>query len=175
MRTVPELLEQNIHSIKLNILLFGPSLEGTSRSDREESLRNKRRAIRLNLENAGHRVDYPEEIIDRNLPEPALNPALQELLIAREYDLIVNLVETPGTIFEAGMFATKPDIASKSILFICEEFRDGLPYKGCQQYKTLEGQLFEFKYPDDIVACHLVGKVAEQISRIQIGRYLSLG
>ncbi|MEK7873573.1 MAG: hypothetical protein AAB502_06930, partial [Chloroflexota bacterium] len=117
MTTIQELLKRNIDAIKLRILIFGPALEGSNDDPRVIDLRKKRKQIREYLEKIGHHVAFPEEIVDPNADPPANNPVVQEILLVKDYDFVINLIETSGTNVELGMFCTKEDCARKTHLF----------------------------------------------------------
>ena len=84
-----------------------------STDPRTLNLQNKRIQIRQELEKLGHNVKYAEDEVDPNLPSPQNNAFLQEIVIMREYDLIFNLVDTPGTINETGLIASRPGFIAK--------------------------------------------------------------
>lgn len=173
MKTTAELLEDGISSIALQILVFGPQVKNLSADPRTQLLQLKRMQIRGELEKCGHIVKYGEELIDLTLPEPMNNAFLQESLIMKEYDLIVTIVDSPGSICEASTIALKPELATKSSLFIDETYVLGLTGSMCRIAQTIGAELTTFKYPEDLKLCNLLGSVKKKVREVQIVRYLS--
>ena len=174
MTIIETLLEKNVDNIPLNILVFGPNPEGQFDEQRINDLKKKRLEIAEYLRAKGHNVIFPENMIAPNSPPiDKADIPLMEMALMKEYDLIVNLVDTPGTNAEATMIMMKPDFARKSTMFICDEHRGGLVYGVCKLANTMGADLTEYKYPSDLVECHLLTKIAEKVRAIQIAAFLS--
>ena len=107
------------------------------------------------------------------MPGVAANPVLQELLIMNEYDYIVTLVDSPGTIAEATLISLKPDLARKSSLFMDDEYKEGLPAKACQLAAELGGHFATYAYPGDLDDCNLYGMIEKRVTLIQTIKYLT--
>lgn len=172
MKTVEELISDAIVDQPLNILVFGPKPAPQAPDSRVRDLQEKRLAVRTALENLNHNVDFAEDVVDRTLPPPHDNLVLQELFLQQEYDLVVNVVHTPGTIGEAFMAAMKPDIAQKTQLFIAEDHLDGLAAQACNLASTFGADVNTFTYPGDIVDCHLLTMITIKVRALQIAKYL---
>jgi hypothetical protein len=172
LRSVSDLLDSTIGSIKLSILVFGPQVHTVSPDERTRNLQNKRKEIRNSLEMLGHKVNYAEDLVDPSLPGIAGNPMLQELVIMSEYDLIVTLVGSPGSIVEASMIAQKPNLARKTSLYLDEDHIDGLVGQACRMAQTMGAHFKTYKYPTDLVDCNLLGYVSSRVSEFQTMKYL---
>lgn len=172
-RNVLDLINDGIKSISLNILVFGPQVHPLSTDERTRNLQNKRKEIRAELEKQGHNVRYGEELVEPNLPDPEHNEFIQELVIMEEYDLIVALVDSPGSITEATLIASKPQLASKSALFMDGGYKDGLVAKACMNAKNLGAFFQHYTYPDDLVNCHLLTHVVGRAKQIRLAKFLS--
>lgn len=172
-RSVGEVLNDGIGSISLNILVFGPQVHTNATDTRTRHLQEKRREIRQELEAKGHNVRYAEELVVPNLPDPEHNAFIQELVIMQEYDLIVNLVDSPGSISEATMIAMKPKLASKAALFIDEAHSGGLVAQACSTAKALGAYTHHYTYPGDLIDCHLLTHITRRAAQIRLAKYLA--
>ncbi|RUU33677.1 hypothetical protein EOC93_28190 [Mesorhizobium sp. M6A.T.Ce.TU.002.03.1.1] len=159
-------------AIKLKILVFGPQVHTPSQHEREAKFQNKRIEIRVKLENLGHFVKYAEELVDPNLGGPSGNAVFQELIIMKEYDLIVTLVESYGSIVEATMISLKPQLAAKALLFQDSAHHQGLVRSACDNAVDIGAHFEAFNYPTDLDECHLYGKVLKRVSQIQKMKFL---
>ena len=168
-----QLYNRHLKSITLKILIFGPDSNGTSTDVRVNAIKNKRIQIRNHLISEGHTAVFPEDIVDPNAAPPMNNPAIAESLLMREYDVIINIVETPGSIAEAGKISEHSALAAKSLLFICDQYCTGFPYAACQQAKQIGAELSTFSYPNDVTQCHLLTKVCDMINKIQLVKFYS--
>jgi hypothetical protein len=173
MKTVQDLMEQGVLSTKLNILVFGPQVHTLCKSDgRTRKLQNKRIEIRVELEKLGHHVRYAEDIVDPSLSGPASNAMLQEIVIMKEYDFIVVLVDSPGSIAETTHITTNPPIAQKSSLFLDSDYSKGLVAETCRLGEINGAKLQTYQYPNDLTECNLLGFVKQRTQEIQTAKYL---
>lgn len=170
---IESLLTKNITSVSLKILVFGPQVKALSEDERTRNLQLKRMQIREELETLGHHVRYAEDLVNPDLPGQIGNAFLQEIVIMNEYDLIVTLVGSPGSIAEATAISMKPTLAQKASLFVDFEHREGLVAGACNLAKQLGADYRTYQYPEDLVDCHLLGFVKEKIKNVQIVKYLS--
>ncbi|MBY2937192.1 hypothetical protein [Rhizobium leguminosarum] len=164
---VQDLIESALGAIKLNILVFGPTLKAVSTDESTRHLQDKRRQIRDELALLGHNVQYAEDLVDPSLG----NMVFQEQIIMREYDLIITLVGSPGTIVEATMISQKSELAQKSQLFLDSRFTDGLTAEACRLAHDIGAFYLEYEYPKDLVECHLLGYAKERVHKAQLVRY----
>ncbi|WP_430404182.1 hypothetical protein [Hyphomonas sp.] len=167
-KKINALFADSIQAIKLNILVFGPQVKDMSTDERTLNLQLKRIQIRDELSKDGHNVKYAEDEVDPSLG----NMMLQEELIMREFDLIINLVGSPGTIIETGFIARNPEIAQKSQLFMDSDHTVGLVAEGCRLAEELGAFFKEYSYPSDLTDCHLLGFAKERVLKAQKIRYL---
>ncbi|MEQ9440713.1 MAG: hypothetical protein RIG62_16810 [Cyclobacteriaceae bacterium] len=173
MKPVNELISDATNNMNLNILVFGPQVHTISDNERTKNLQFKRIQIREELEALGHFVRYAEDLVDPNLPSPQNNAVLQEIVIMAEFDLIINIVESPGSITEATLIATKANLSQKATLFMDESHLGGLPAQACQLAVQLGANFETFKYPQDIVQCHLLGSVKKRVEKTQFTKFFS--
>lgn len=161
-----------IGAIKLKILVFGPQVHKPSTVEREAKFQNKRIEIRAKLELLGHTVKYAEDLVDPTIGGPEGNAVFQEIVIMQEYDLIVTLVESPGSIVEATVISINPALAAKSVLFQDEAYANGLVRQCCDNAVDLGAHFDTINYPDDLDHCHLYGKILKRVSQIQKVKFL---
>ena len=171
--SMEDLLAKTITNISLKILVFGPQVAALSKDERTRNLQLKRIQIRDELERLGHHVRYAEDLVEPDLPGEFSNAFLQEIVIMTEYDLIVTIVDSPGSITEATMIAGKPDLARKASLYVDHEHRGGLVAQACDFAKSLGADYQTYKYPEDLVDCHLLGYVKDKVKNVQIVKYLN--
>lgn len=171
--SIEDLLAKNITNIALKILVFGPQVKTLSADERTRNLQLKRKQIRCELETLGHHVRYAEDLVDPDLPGATCNVFLQEIVIMTEYDLIVTLVDSPGSIAEAIAITMNPALAQKASLFVDFDHRGGLVANACDLAKKLGADYRNYQYPEDLVDCHLLGFVKEKIENVQLVKYLS--
>jgi len=158
--------------IKIRILVFGPQVHTLSENERTCKLQKKRIQIRAELEALGHYVKYAEDLVDPKIDGPAGNAFFQELVIMREYDLIVTIVDSPGSIAEATAISMKTQLAQKSSLFLDNNYLGGLVGAACQNAEDIGAHFQTYQYPDDLDLCHLLGYVKTRVSKIQKMKYL---
>lgn len=172
MSDIGNLVAANIGAIKLKILVFGPQVATPSTDPRLKKLQAKRVEIRAKLEHLGHDVKYAEELVDPTLPGVSGNAFLQELLIMSEYDMIVTLVESPGSLIEASVIASKPLLAAKASLFIDDDFKGGLAAQACEFAEVMGAHYQTYQYPIDLDACHLYGFIESRVNKFQTIKFM---
>jgi hypothetical protein len=171
-QTVSDLIAASIDPVLLKILVFGPQVVTLSSDERTRNLQNKRIEIRQALEVAGHYVKYAEDLVDPTLTGPSANPVIQELVLMGEYDLIVTLVGSPGTIVEASIISVKPLLARKSALYLDNDHIDGLAGQACRLAESMGAHFQTYLYPRDLTDCHLLTHVTERAAAFQLMKYL---
>jgi hypothetical protein len=169
---IKTLIANVVDAIKLKILVFGPQVHTPSSDLRTAKLQGKRKEIRAKLESLGHHVKYAEDLVDPHLSGPTGNAFFQELVIMKEYDLIVTIVDSPGTIAEATAISLTPSIALKSSLFLDGAYVGGLVEQTCRNAEDIGAHFKTYVYPDDLDNCHLYGYVLDRVSKIQKMKYL---
>ena len=90
----------------------------------------------------------------------------------RDYDIIIVLVGSPGSNVETGFIAGSAAIARKTQLFIDSDWTGGLAAEACRLAELCGAGFQEFKYPEDLVDCHLLGATVRHVEAIQIQHYL---
>lgn len=171
-RDVGSLLEEAFEATKLSILVFGPQVHTISTDERTRNLQNKRIEIRAKLEECGHHVRYAEDVVDPSVGGSSNNPFFQELVIMQDYDFIVTIVDSPGSIAEATVIAMKPRLAQKSSLFLDSNYVGGLVGAACHNAADLGAHFQTYNYPQDLIECNLLGYIMDRAEKIQKIKYL---
>ena len=93
-----------------------------------------------------------------------INLSVVELLQAREYEYIVSIMGSPGSIGEVHDFCHMPGITHKMTICINEEHLSGYSAQGVLRiFEGNHGRIEKFKFPDDITGCHLLARVVNQV------------
>jgi len=146
---------------RLSVLVWGPGEKG------DEDFYRKRVQIRDKLRELGHETEFSENILTPSVIRAGgINLSVAELLQAREYEYIVSIMGSPGSIGEVHDFCHMPEIAHKMTICINEENLSG--YSGHSVLRIFEGnhgRIEKFKFPDDITGCHLLERVVDQVEK----------
>ena len=173
MATIPALIAQNLTSIKLNILVFGPNPQTQSNDPQILALTKKRIEIRDNLTQLGHNAVFPESVVIPNGTIPAQNVVVQEVLLIRDYDLIIVLLQSPGSCIEIGVISARSEFALKTQVFIQRAFAGGLADHACELIESLGGIRHQFDYPADLTQCHLLTHVVKRAQLAQLAKFFA--
>lgn len=165
--SVQDLISKSLDTIKLNILVFGPTLRSPSAEEATRNLQLKRAQIKEELALLGHNVQYAEDLVDPSLG----NMVFQEQIIMRDYDLIITLVGSPGSLIETAVISQKAELAQKSQLFLDSRHTDGLAAEACRLARDMGAFFKEYEYPKDLVECHLLGFAKDRVRKAQLVRY----
>ncbi|MGX1928337.1 hypothetical protein [Flagellimonas sp. 2504JD4-2] len=173
MKSVKELVSDGLKDTKITILVFGPQIVELSSDEKTRKLQDKRVQIRKELESLGHFVRYAEDVTDNSLPEPFNNMLMQEILIMNQYELIINLIESNGTVSEATLIALKPEFAKKSTLFINSDYEDGFTVQACRLAEFHGAEFNTYEYPNDLDDCNLLGFIMKKVEMVQFVKMVS--
>ena len=156
-------LQQAVQQTPLAILVWGP---GASAGD----LYQKRLQIRDELRRRGHAAFFSEDL-EGTAPDSLSQKGI-EFLQAQAADLIVVMQASYGSVAEVHDFAEHRVINFKMLIFIDEKATDGYSYRGAlAELKALYNNVETYKYPEDIVQCHLLTKVLEKVNVLQMVKY----
>jgi hypothetical protein len=156
-------LQQAVKQTPLAILVWGP---GASAGD----LYRKRLHIRDELRRRGHAAFFSEELAG-GAPDSLSQKGI-EFLQAQAADLIVVMQASYGSVAEVHDLAEHRVINFKMLIFVDETATDGYSYRGAlAELKALYNNVETYKYPEDIVQCHLLTKVIEKVNVLQMVKY----
>jgi hypothetical protein len=171
MMDVRALIDRHLRATKLEILVFGPAVHPPSTDPYVASLQQKRKQIKERLLSEGHNALFGEDIVDPSLPSHLTDPLLQEVVAAGEADLIVVLVGSPGSIFEAQAISSRRELCAKAAFYCFEDHEDGLVVQHLRYMRTF-GATCQLVSLADVNACHLTAAVLDKVAAIQIAKAL---
>jgi hypothetical protein len=172
-KSIAELVKEGPGSIKLNILVYGPQVSVPDADARIAAIQRKRKDIRQELIDLGHDARFAEELVDPSLPEPFDSAFYQEQLLQREADLIICIVESPGSKVEFGAIYKEVDVLKKTTIFLDENYIAGLVGDACRDSEYNGAKLKLFQYPRDIDECNLLGFALKSVGLAQRALYHS--
>lgn len=149
-----------INRSRLSVLVWGPGEQG------DKDLSGKRIQIRNKLRELGHEAEFSEDILTPSvMGAGGINLSVAELLQAREYEYIVTIMGSPGSIGEVHDFCHMQEIAHKMTICINEEHLSGYNGHVLRIFEGNHGRIEKFKFPEDITGCHLLGRVVDQVEK----------
>ena len=110
------------------MLIWGPA------PDSQSPIGLIRKELRQLLREKGNLAMFSEEICDPNID---FSIRLQQLIQAEQYDLIISIPETPGSIGEIHDFANDIRINKKILIFLDENFSKGYSAKSLHSISCL--------------------------------------
>jgi hypothetical protein len=151
--------------VPVSVLVWGPGIGSPSQ------LSDVRAQLRSDLRKKGHAAFFSEELCDSTLPESV---RLQQLAQAEEFDLIVSIPATPGSIGEVHDFAADRRVNGKLLVFLNEQHRAGYSAQSLAALSTLiSGRLVY--YPDEGETLVIFEVTLDQVQRIRELKYLLAG
>jgi hypothetical protein len=163
---VASIIEKELASTPLEILVFGPAVDPPSPDPFVASLQNKRKEIKTRLIADGHSVAFGEDVVNPSIPAA---PLVQEIAAMSAADLIIVLVGSPGAIMEATTISHNKSLCGKASFYCFENHKDGLVVKHLQ-YIIQFGATLQLVTLPDVQICKLTTTVLEKVRAIQIGK-----
>jgi hypothetical protein len=154
-----------INKIPVAVLLWGPGIDSNS------PLGPVRADLRTKLRNLGHAAFYSEELCDVELP---LSTRLQELAQAQEFELVVSIPCTPGSIAEIHDFAADRRIHAKILAFLNERHLSGYGAQSLAVLQTVISCRIEY-YPNENQTGVIADLTLIEVQRIRELKYLLAG
>jgi hypothetical protein len=119
-------------------------------------------------------MGFPEDLVKGSIDPAVENAYLFEEYLVRRYDMVVNLVGTPGAITELSLFM-RDNLASKAALYFNNAHLAGLTYaQGCV-LRDLGATLETYTYPVDLTACNLMTTVRVKVRAVQLAKFYYSG
>jgi len=154
-----------VHKVPVGVLLWGPGLDSTT------PLANVRLNLRAKLRQNGHAAFYSEELCDSTKP---FSVRIQQLAQAQDFDLIVSLPCTPGSLGEVHDFATDRRIHAKLLVFLNELHSAGYSSQSLQALSTLFSCHLEY-YPNEKETDIIEHRTLEEVQKIRELKYILAG
>ena len=127
----------------------------------------KRQQIRDELRRRGHAAYFSEEL-ERSVKTKGQSLKAIEFAQAQSADLVVVMDASFGSVAEVHDFASSRVVNYKMLIFIDESAKDGYSYRGAlKDLNDAYDNVKTFRYPEDIVECHLLTKVIKKVSALQ--------
>ena len=164
MRILPRIKTrlQEVNRVPVSVLLWGPGIKSSS------PLVHLRADIRSKLREKGHACFLSEEIHDPKLPFSART---QELVQAQEFDLVVSIPCTPGSIAEVHDFASDRRVTAKMLVFLNKQHMKGYSAQSLQALSTILTLKIEY-YPSEKELSAIQEITFEHVQRIREMKYL---
>lgn len=144
---------------KLKIVILGPDPNAGD-------LYKKRCDIRDKLISLGHIAHFCEDICKPEILK-GLNLSVAEFIILNQYDYIICMMCSFGTVGEVHDFGKNPSIARKMMICADRQHRSGYSAKSVINiFEGYNGKMDWYEYPTDIRDCHLMARVIDQIEKV---------
>jgi hypothetical protein len=149
--------------VPVAVLVWGPGINSSG------SLARVRAELRAKLRQNGHAALYSEELYD---PQKSLR--LQELAQAQEFDLVISLPGTPGSLAEVHDFASDRRVSNKLMAFLNQQHISGY---SAQSISALSGTFAVkvFYYPNENDTSIIFTISLSEAQRLREIKYLTNG
>jgi hypothetical protein len=146
-----------VQRVPVAVLVWGPGVDST------HPLADVRARLRSRLRTEGHLAMYSEELCDPDAPQSL---RIQQLVQAQNFDLIVSLPATPGSIAEVHDFASHPGVNAKLIAFVNEEHIGGYSENSLRALSTV--LTCQVAYYPNVGDTEIIERVTlEQVQRVR--------
>lgn len=156
--------------IKLKILVFGPSPNISHPPGFVADLAKKRHEIREALKADGHNAVFPEDLLHGPIDPAINNHYIWEQMLVQEYDMVINLVGSFGSVDELSLFS-REHLALKAAFFFNQDHANGLAFEHARTIAARGAQLHTYTYPTDLTSCNLMKHVREKIWAVRVGKF----
>jgi hypothetical protein len=147
------------------VLIWGPGLESTS------PLAAVRLQLRALLRAQGHAAYFSEELCEQS-NEHSLR--LQQSVQAQQFELIISIPASPGSIAEVHDVATDRRVGAKLLVFLNEESVQGYSAQSLQAMNTILGCRIAY-YPSERDTALIETVTLEVVQRMRELKYLGAG
>ena len=162
-RILDRLLEVN--QVPVSVLIWGPG------ENSENPLRSVREDLRSQLRQNGHAAVFSEELSDLSLP---FSIRMQQLAQAQEFDLIVSIPCTPGSIGEIHDFASDRRVSGKVLVFLNSDFLVGYSASSLKSINSFVSCQIEY-YPNETDTEIIFSTTLSEVQKIREIKYLLAG
>ncbi|MCL2704162.1 MAG: hypothetical protein FWE91_11230 [Defluviitaleaceae bacterium] len=155
---------RQIKDMPVSILIWGPS--PGSHSPIGQLRKDLRRILREN----GNLAMFSEELC---IPGDIYSVRLQQLVQAEQYDLIISMPESPGSIGEIHDFAADRRVNGKILVFVNEEYSSGYSAHSLVSMSCIYGiHIIQYKAEDLSV---VVRESLNNVNKIKEYKYMLSG
>lgn len=155
----------SLSNIPVAVLLWGPGVNSI-----DSGLGQLRSDLRSLLRQNGHLALFSEELIVDN----KASVRLQQLIHAQQFDLIISLPSTPGSIGEVHDFAGDRRVNSKLLVYLNNDYLSGYSNQSLQALCSI--LTYEVLYYNGLDDLDFVRKsVIEHVQRVREVKYFYQG
>lgn len=154
-----------VFKVPVGILLWGPGL------DSDNPLAPVRLRLRSTLRENGHAAFFSEELCD---PHKPFSIRIQQLAQAQDFDLIVSMPCTPGSLGEVHDFAADRRIHAKLLVFLNELHSSGYSAQSLEALSTFLSCHLAY-YPDENNTAVIERRTLEEVQKIRELKYILAG
>lgn len=154
-----------VNSMPVSALLWGPGLTS------ECALSECRYDLRKNLRKQGHAAFFSEELCNSKD-----SIRLQQLVQAQEFDIIISMPGTPGSIGEIHDFTADRRVNAKILVFLNDEYKNGYSNQSIEAISTIAScKIHYYQNLSNLniiheISCNEIQKMRE-LKYILTGRY----
>ncbi len=156
---------EEVSRVPVSILIWGPGAQST------HPLVAVRTNLRHRLRENGHAAVFSEELCKSDSNHSI---RMQQLAQAQEFDLIVSLPGTAGSIGEIHDFVADSRVNSKILMFLDAEHADGYSHQSLDSLKTILSCQIEY-YPSVNETASIERVVFDSVQRIREMKYTIAG
>jgi hypothetical protein len=154
-----------VNRVPTSVLVWGPGI------DSDSPLREVRYRLRSKLRENGHAAVYSEELVDLH---SSYSIRLQQLIQAQEFDLVISIPCTPGSIGEVHDFAADRRVNAKLLVFINRQHVSGYGPQSLEAISTLLSCEIEY-YPSETETTIIEERTLVEAQKIREMKYLLAG
>lgn len=155
----------DVSKVPVSVLLWGPGI------DSQHPIYPVRAALRTELRKNGHAAFFSEELWD---PTSSHSIRIQQLAQAQNFDVVVSIPCTPGSIGEVHDFAADRRIAAKMLVFLNSSYLNGYSPQSLQALSTLISCRIEY-YPNESDTSVIMEVTMDTVQRVRELKYVLAG
>lgn len=156
---------REVSRVPVGVLLWGPGMSSKS------PLALVRTDLRTQLRRDGHAAYFSEELCGT---KGSTSIRLQQLAQAQEFDLVVSIPCTPGSIGEVHDFAADRRVNARTLVFINEETIGGYSPQSLAAISTAVSCTL-LRYPNEKNAKAIKLQTLQEVQRIREMKYILAG
>jgi hypothetical protein len=156
---------EEVGHVPVSVLIWGPGVNAESR------LAEVRVRLRSKLRANGHAAAFSEELCD---PKSAYSLRLQQIAQAQEFDLVVSLPCTTGSIGEIHDFVADRRVSAKILVFLNGELVAGYSSQSIQAISTIVSCQIEY-YPNEDDTDVIEEVTVREVQKIREMKYILAG
>jgi hypothetical protein len=154
-----------VKRVPVSVLVWGPSPTAV------DPVSETRRELWSNLRGHGHAAVFSEELYDPSCGVPI---RIQQIAHAKEFDLIVSLPDSPGSIAEVHDFANDRRAHAKLLIFLNSDYLDGYSSQSLQSLSSTRScTICQYNGHSDLSS--VLGQVLQEVQRIRDLKYILEG